>query len=175
MLGRVRRDVPATTVSCWRGIRRPSSNNRQARMNPAGRDASVAPDSIAALSCSVATGRSWLFAGMTEITPVTVSVPDSLSGMAEETMFLATTLNNWMLEYGPDTNAGALAQCQELWPARFMRPPARRIFLSRSVTSSLKSIFLPDGSSSAINSSFPCSTAARTPSKRIRSSLETIS
>ena len=34
-------------------------------MNPAGRDASVAPDSIAALSCSVVTDRSWLFAGMT--------------------------------------------------------------------------------------------------------------
>jgi hypothetical protein len=63
-------------------------------MNLAGRDASVAPDSIGALSCSVVTGRSWLFAGMTEITLVTVSVPDSLSGMAEGTMFLATTLNN---------------------------------------------------------------------------------
>jgi hypothetical protein len=33
-------------------------------------------------------------AGMTEMTPVTVSVPDSLSGTAEGTMFLATTLNN---------------------------------------------------------------------------------
>ncbi len=34
-------------------------------MNPAGRDASVAPDSIAALSCSVVTDRSCWFAGMT--------------------------------------------------------------------------------------------------------------
>jgi hypothetical protein len=33
-------------------------------MNPAERDASVAPDSIAALSCSVVTDKSWLFAGM---------------------------------------------------------------------------------------------------------------
>ena len=66
--GRVRRDVRGTTFPCWRGIRRPSSNNRQARMNPAGRDASVAPDSIAALSCSVVTDGSWLFAGMTPST-----------------------------------------------------------------------------------------------------------
>ena len=34
-------------------------------MSPAGRDASVAPDSIAALSCSVVTDRSWMFAGTT--------------------------------------------------------------------------------------------------------------
>jgi hypothetical protein len=34
-------------------------------MNPAGRDASVAPDSIAALSRSVVTDWLWLFAGMT--------------------------------------------------------------------------------------------------------------
>jgi len=64
VFGRVRRGIRGTTVSCWRGMRRPSSNNRQARMNPAGRDASVAPDSIPALSCSVVTDRSWGFAGM---------------------------------------------------------------------------------------------------------------
>ena len=44
------RDVRGTTFPCWRGTRRPWSNNRRARMNPGGRDASVAPDSIAPLS-----------------------------------------------------------------------------------------------------------------------------
>ena len=39
-------------------------------MNPAGRDASVAPDSIAPFSCSVVTDRSWWFAGMTDKTAV---------------------------------------------------------------------------------------------------------
>lgn len=34
-------------------------------MNHAGRGASVAPDSITALSCSLVTDRSWLLAGMT--------------------------------------------------------------------------------------------------------------
>ncbi len=43
-------------------------------MNPAGRDASVAPESIAALSCSVVTDRSWWFAGMTEKTAVTAGL-----------------------------------------------------------------------------------------------------
>ena len=37
-------------------------------MNPAGRDTSVAPDSIATLSRSVVTQRSWWFAGMTDKT-----------------------------------------------------------------------------------------------------------
>lgn len=51
-------------------------------MNPAERDASVAPDSIAALSCSVVTDRSWLFAGMTDKTPVKGSPSNSPSPMA---------------------------------------------------------------------------------------------
>ena len=67
VLGRVSRDVCGTTFPCWRGIRRPSSSNREARMNPAGRDASVAPDPVAALSCSVVTDRPCLFAGMTGV------------------------------------------------------------------------------------------------------------
>jgi hypothetical protein len=64
--GRVRRDVQGIMFPCWRGINRPSGNNRQARMNPAGRDASVAPDPIAALLYTVVTDGSWLFAAMTE-------------------------------------------------------------------------------------------------------------
>ena len=43
-----------------------------ARMNPAGRDASVAPDFIAALSCFVVTDRSWWFAGMTNVPHLSV-------------------------------------------------------------------------------------------------------
>ena len=61
-------------------------------MNPAGRDASVAPDSIAALSCSVVTDRSWWFAGMTDKTPVKGSPSDSPSPMAQWALFLATAL-----------------------------------------------------------------------------------
>jgi hypothetical protein len=41
----------------------------QARMSPAGRNTSLAPDSVAALSCSVVTDRSWGFAGMAQSPP----------------------------------------------------------------------------------------------------------
>jgi hypothetical protein len=90
VLGRIRRGVRGTTFPCWRGIRRPSRNNRQARMNPAGRDASVAPNTIAAFLCSVVTDRSRLFAGMTKKTAVAVGFPDSPSRMANWILFLAT-------------------------------------------------------------------------------------
>ena len=86
--GRIR----GTTVSCWRGIRRPSTNNRQARMNPAGRDAFVAPESIAALSSFVVTGRSWLFAGMTHKTSVMEGLPDSPCWMAKWKLFFPAYL-----------------------------------------------------------------------------------
>jgi len=94
VLKRVRRDVRGTAFPCRRGIRRPWSNDPQARMNPAGRDASVAPDFIAALSCSVVTDRSWLFAGMTEKTPVTASLPHSPSWTANRTLFLVFGINH---------------------------------------------------------------------------------
>ena len=71
---------PCITFLAGEVIRRPSSNNRQARMNPTGRDASVEPDAIAALSCSVVTDRPWLFAGMTAPSPGVSSVSGSRSG-----------------------------------------------------------------------------------------------
>jgi len=41
-------------------------HERQARMSPAGRDASVAPAQMVARSFSMVTDRSWFFAGMTK-------------------------------------------------------------------------------------------------------------
>jgi hypothetical protein len=45
-------------------------NHRQARMSPAGRTTSVAPDSVETLSSSVVTDKAWWFSGMTTITAI---------------------------------------------------------------------------------------------------------
>jgi hypothetical protein len=55
---------PWPYVPMVQSIRRPYGNSRKARMNPAGRATSVAPDPVTELSCSVVTDRSWWFAGL---------------------------------------------------------------------------------------------------------------
>ena len=74
-------------------------------MSSRGADASVAPSSLAALSCSVVTDRSWGFAGMTGFG---LSESDKNSGNGYNpqfrTFFLAITIRAGLLcTNGPDS------------------------------------------------------------------------
>ena len=71
-------------------------------MNPTGRDSSVAPDSIVALSCCAVTDKSWLFAGMTGLLPTGIEEQVLVAVKFKQVLIVLHIHSFWILSVDSD-------------------------------------------------------------------------